>query len=84
MCRNDHPNSKHKEILENFDLAASTLTYHINKLVKEGIINFYDSKKKKGYIIIDEKDVISFLVRYKPSKVLKRFKETWADDFRIP
>ncbi len=80
----EHPNSKHKEILDNFDIAGSTLTYHLNKLMKKGIVCFHNTKTKRGYSIANEIEVIRFLVLYKPSKVLKRFKETWADDFYIP
>lgn len=80
----EHPYSKHNKILENFEIAGSTLSYHINKLVKNGIVSFHGSGEKRGYYITDEKEVINFLTRYKPSKTLKRFKETWADDFHIP
>jgi len=80
----ENPYSKHKKILDRFDIAGSTLTYHINKLVKHGIVCFIESSEKRGYHIRDEKEVINFLIRYKPSKTLKRFKETWADDFKIP
>ena len=80
----EHPNSKHKEILDNFDFAGSTLTYHLNKLIERGIICFHDSKTKRGYSIINEKEVIRFLVVNRRSAFLKGFKETWADDFDIP
>jgi predicted transcriptional regulator len=79
-----NPNSKHKEILKHFDIAASTLSYHLNKLVKYGVIRVQQSGEEKGYIVVDEKLVMNFLIRYKPSDVLRRFKETWADDFQIP
>jgi len=79
-----NPNSKHKEILKHFDIAASTLTYHLNKLVKLGVIGLQQSGEEKGYAIINEAQVMNFLIRYKPSDVLRRFKETWADDFQIP
>ena len=80
----DHPVSKHKDILQNFDLAPSTLTYHLNKLVKNQVICLQKSEVDVGYTLVNEKELIRFLLQYKPSKVLKRFKETWADDFGIP
>ena len=80
----EHPYAKHKEILENFDRAASTLTYHINKLIKIGVIHFNEAQNKRGYIVTNPNDVINFLVQYKPSKTLKRFKDTWTDDFTLP
>ncbi len=75
------PYSKHKDILNEFDLAASTLSYHINKLLKIGIIRYEESGPNKGYVINDKDEIINFLTRYRPSKVLNRFKETWDDDF---
>ncbi len=80
----DHPCAKHKDILKNFNLAPSTLTYHLEKLVKNHVICLQKSEEDVGYILANEKELIRFLVQYNPSKVLKRFKETWADDFRIP
>ena len=79
-----NPNSKHKDILAHFNLAASTLTYHLQKLIKNGVVNTVPRKGEQGYHLIDEKEVIRFLIQYKPSKVLKRFKDTWADDFNFP
>jgi len=79
----EYPYSQHKEILSNFNISASTLTYHINKLVKNGIICLQETDEKKGYVIVNEKEVIDFLRRYKPSEILKRFKDTW-DNFHIP
>jgi len=79
----DNPYSKHKEILKNFDIRGSSLTYHLNKLVKSGIVHHIKSSEKKGYVIPDEKGVYRFLIRYRPSTTLKRMKETWGDDFRI-
>lgn len=80
----EHPYSKHKKILENFEISGSTLSYHINKLLKDGIVGFHEIGEKRGYYIIDKVEIINFLILYKPSKILKRFKETWADDFHIP
>lgn len=79
----EHPCSQHKEILKNFNLAASTLTYHLNKLVKSEIIFLTISNDKRVYVVKNEKDVVAFLIRYKPSEILKRFKDTWTD-FSIP
>jgi predicted transcriptional regulator len=80
----EHPYSQHKEILKQFDLAPSTLTYHLTKLVNNQIIFLDTSEEGRGYCVINRKEVIRFLIQYKPSKILRRFKETWADDFQLP
>lgn len=78
-----NPRCQHKEILAQFDVAASTLTYHLNKLMKLHIL----VKEKTGhdhvYSVNNSNQVMHFLMRYRPSRVLKRFSDTW-DDFGIP
>ena len=74
-----HPYSKHKNILEKFDLAKSTLSYHLKKLIKHGIINIEKIGDEQGYRVVNEKDIIRFLVNYKPLKIAMGLKDTWAD-----
>ena len=78
-----NPNSKHGDILKNIDVAPSTLSYHLRKLVKKGVIEVQSYGREKIYNVINEKDIIRFLIRYKPSEILRRSKETWTD-FYIP
>jgi len=80
----EHPYSKHREILDHFELAGSTLSYHLKKLIRCDIVQYFEGSEQKGYLVKNEQEVIHFLIQYKPSKTLKRFKETWADDFHIP
>jgi len=75
----ENPYSKHKEILEKFDIAKSTLSYHLKKLIKHGIINTSEEGDDKGYAIISEKEIIRFLIKYKPSRIALGLKDTWAD-----
>jgi predicted transcriptional regulator len=74
-----HPYSHHKEIIKNFDIAPSTLSYHLKKLTNNEIIVEYRHGDKRGYVVVNEKEIIGLIIRYKPSKVLKRFKDAWAD-----
>ena len=78
----EHPNALHKEILQNFEISKSTLSYHLDKLVKNEIIIVHRKGENKGYQIFYESEITRFLIKYKPSKVLKRFKDSW-DDFNI-
>lgn len=80
----EHPYSKHKDILENFDLSPSTLTYHLNNLIKNGVLDYIKKPGEHGkYVIKNENEIVSFLIQYKPHIILKRFKDTW-DEFHIP
>ena len=74
-----NPFSQHKDILENIDVAPSTLTYHIKKLMKIGIIDIKAYDAGKGYVIDDNKRIIKLIVRYKPYSVIESFKDVWVD-----
>ena len=74
-----HPYSKHKEILKNFDIASSTLSYHLKKLIKKGIIANQPIADTEGYVVVNEKKIVNFLIKYKPSRVALGLKDTWSD-----
>jgi predicted transcriptional regulator len=75
----ENPLSKHKEILEKFDVAKSTLSYHLKKLVNHGIINTQVDGEEKGYAIVSEKEIVRFLIKYKPSRIALGLRDTWSD-----
>ena len=75
----ENPNTIHKEILEKFDISKSTLSYHLKKLVKKGIISIQILSKEKTYKVINEKEIINLLIRFKPYAVLESFKDIWRD-----
>jgi predicted transcriptional regulator len=74
-----NPNSQHKDILAYFDIAKSTISYHLQKLVKNEIIVVQGSGKDKRYHVINEKEIIALLIRYKPYSRIESFRELWAD-----
>jgi predicted transcriptional regulator len=78
-----NPHSSHGEIHQVFEISKSTLSYHLAKLVKHNIIGVRVHGDEKTYVVVNEQKMVRFLVRYRPSRVLKRFKETWLD-FSIP
>lgn len=69
---------QHKEILKHFDLAPSTLTYHLNKLLRDEVISVQKYGEEKGYLISDKKVVIEFLRRYKLYKMMNNFNDIWG------
>jgi len=77
-----HPYSKHKELIQQFNLAPSTISYHLKKLITNDIIKIYKGPKDYGYIVTDEKEIVKFLFKYKPSRIATGMKDTW-DDFTI-
>lgn len=71
--------SQHKELLKNLDIAPSTLSYHLKKLVKCGIISVQTYGEEKGYSIINKEMVTRLLIQYKPYNLIDSFKDIWVD-----
>jgi len=71
--------SQHKELLQNLDVAPSTLSYHLKKLVTCGIISVQAYGEEKGYSVINKEMVTRLLIRYKPYNLIDSFKDIWVD-----
>lgn len=77
LLKND--NSHHKEILKEVDVSPSTLSYHLKKMVDQGIISFNEKDKNQGYTIVNTEKIIKLLVNYKPYDLIDSFKDIWID-----
>ena len=75
LIKNDR--SQHKEILKNFNIASSTLSYHLKKMVKLGIISVSTHGNDRGYTIVDKEKIIQIIIKYKPYKIIESFKDIW-------
>ena len=71
-------NAKHKEILENFNITSSTLSYHLNKLVNLGIVDI-PTLEKKGYSVRDNKEIMRLIKKYRLIPLSKSFSDVWDD-----
>jgi predicted transcriptional regulator len=78
-----NPYAKHAQMLPLLEISKSTLSYHLKKLMKKGIVRSEKQGEDITYVVVDEKEVVRFLLRYRPSEVLKRFSDTW-DDYILP
>ena len=74
-----NPSSKHKDILKYLDIAPSTLTYHLKKLIKKDIIEIQLFGEQKIYRIKNKKDIIQLLIKYKPYSWIDNFEDVWMD-----
>ena len=61
------------------NIAPSTLSYHLKKLVKIGIVSQKSFGSDKGYSIINREELIRFLIQYKPYSVIDGFADIWSD-----
>lgn len=73
-----NPNSKYKEIQEYLGISAPLLTYHLNKLTENGIVNA-PSYTSKEYSIADKKEITRLLKKYRMHAVIDGFKDVWSD-----
>jgi predicted transcriptional regulator len=74
-----HGTLKHKEIAEKLSIAPSTLSYHLSKLVDNGVIEVLYYGEEKGYSLKNEKEIIWIVRRYKLDQLVEGFKNTWSD-----
>ena len=69
--------ASHGQILQGLKISPSTLSYHLQKLVKNGILMIILSNGEKEYSIINEKEIIQVIIKFKPYQVLESFKDIW-------
>lgn len=73
----NHKHAKHKEILKYLNIAPSTLSYHLNNLIKQGIVIAQRYGDEKGYALKNEKELLAFVLKYRLHIVVDGFKELW-------
>jgi predicted transcriptional regulator len=71
--------SQHKDILEILDVAPSTLSYHLKKLLNHGIISVHTYGEERGYCITNREEILRLLMQYKPYNLIESFKDIWID-----
>ena len=70
---------QHKEINKEIDIAASTLSYHLKKLVKYNVLDFSYTGDEKLYFIKNRKEIIQLILEYKPHTLIEKFRDLWID-----
>ena len=71
--------SQHKALLQNLDVAPSTLSYHLKKLVTCGVVAVQTYGEEKGYSVINKEMVTRLIIQYKPYNLIDSFKDMWVD-----
>lgn len=75
-----NPNSRHKEILEHFEMdTRSLLSYYLKRLVKKEILAMQEEGKEHRYRVLNEEEIVRFLIKYEPYKMLEGITDTWSD-----
>ena len=73
-----HPHAKHKDIQQYLGISPPRLTYHLNKLVEQGILA-HPTFEVKGYSIINPGEITSFLKKYRIEGFLDLFRDVWGN-----
>jgi len=64
----------HSDIKEELDIAASTLSYHLKKMRKKGLLE----KQGRQYWLSEPEEISNLLVKYEPPKdVIDEFIDLW-------
>ncbi len=73
---------KHREIVENLNVSSSTLSYHLNKLVKNGILERESVGRENYYTVKNPKLVANTIIKYKKSfldSLVDNFVKLWVE-----
>jgi predicted transcriptional regulator len=71
--------ANHKELLSQLEISPATLSYHLKRLVKNGILDIDKKGKTHIYSIKNPKELTIWLIKYKPYNLLDGFTEVWID-----
>lgn len=75
------PGSSHGQLLAKFALSASTLSFHLKKLLASGIVSQEKSGRENLYKVVDGELVARVLIQHRESffdDVVDRFAEVWT------
>ncbi|MEM0493030.1 MAG: winged helix-turn-helix transcriptional regulator [Candidatus Thermoplasmatota archaeon] len=71
--------AQYKDILMNIGVSKSTLSYHLQKLERQGLITSDTAGSNKKYNIVNKQEIMEFLIRYKPYSLIDGLKDIWVD-----
>ncbi|WP_455392264.1 winged helix-turn-helix transcriptional regulator [[Eubacterium] cellulosolvens] len=77
-----HPKTTQKELRKEFKISASTLSFHISKLLDTELILTLKIGRKHSYKVADEEAVAKALIRYKEGfvdELVDDFVDTWME-----
>jgi predicted transcriptional regulator len=77
-----NPSAKHKDILNQFDLSPSTISFHLKNLTKNGIVTQRKVGREVEYLVPSEKDVVEIIMAHKPTfldRLVDEFAKVWEE-----
>lgn len=74
-----NPRLRHKELSMKLKVSPSTLSYHLDILLENDVIDVFHYGKEKGYGLKNEKELIRVIRKYKLGVLIEGFKDIWGD-----
>ena len=74
-----HENLTHKELMKKLEIAPSTLSYHLNRLIEQEIIDAFYHGKEKGYRLKNRDEIVGIVRKYTLGKSIESFSDIWRD-----
>lgn len=71
-----HPGATHGEVLQNFTISGGTLSYHVKKLVDQGVIKLEKAGRESRMTVLDPDKVADLLILYR-----RTFFDKLVDEF---
>jgi len=76
------PGLRHRDLKEKLQVSGSTLTFHLKKMIKKGVIEEKKDGKHKIYFVSDPESASKSLILYKESfmdDLVDNFTDTWLE-----
>jgi predicted transcriptional regulator len=80
-----NPNSKHKEILQNFNVSGATISYHLKRMAQAEVVRQTKLGRETEYSIANEVKTINLIITYQRSfldKLVDSFARTWLEKYK--
>ena len=78
-----HDHLQHKDLMTLLHMSSSKLSYHLTKMLEQGILEANPHGENKGYMLKNKDDILRILRKHKFHIVLDvavdEFKELWGD-----
>jgi predicted transcriptional regulator len=77
-----NPNASFQDVLAQFKISKSTLSFHIKKLTEANIVGAEKDGRATNYRVLDPENTARVILTYKASfldSVVDRFAEVWGD-----
>ncbi|MGA1822876.1 MAG: winged helix-turn-helix transcriptional regulator [Thermoplasmatota archaeon] len=77
-----NPGSRHRDLKDQLNVSGSTLTFHLKKMIRKGVLEEKEDEGTKRFYVVDPDSVSRSLIMYKKSfmdDLVDSFTDTWME-----